>query len=173
MQCALEVLGVLWVFFCILPFICLPGGNVTYTSQFEVHISIFNYVMNIVFLRWNLFILWMFVFLDKMIHSASNMVNFGINSYQGIIRHFKTTPKIKKNIDLIGAALIAFVIHVLLPKCIVVKIWLIMLLLRVRNLVSQCCHILCMTSLLSQHVIVLTLLMDHYHLELIIIIIML
>ena len=98
----------------------------------------------------------MFVFLDKMIHSASNMVNFGINSYQGIIRHFKTTPKIKKNIDLIGAALIAFVIHVLLPKCIVVKIWLIMLLLRVRIVE-----------------IVLTLLMDHYHLELIIIIIML
>ena len=139
-----------------LPFICLPGGNVTYTSQFEVHISIFNYVMNIVFLRWNLFILWMFVFLDKMIHTASNMVNFGINSYQGIIRYFKTTPKIKKNIDLIGAALITFAIHVFLPKCIAVKVWLIMLLLRVRIVE-----------------IVLTLLMDHYHLELIIIIIML
>lgn len=153
--------GILWVFLCI-SFICLSSGNVTYTYQFEIHISIFKYVMNNAFLKWNLLILWMVVSLDKMIHTANNMNNFGINSYQGIVRYFKTTVKFKKNTDFISAALIAFVIHVVLPKYVVVKIWLIMLLVRVRNLVSQCCHILCVTSLLLQHV---TMFVDHHHLE--------
>ena len=58
--------------------------------------------------------------LDKIIHTAKNMNNIGINIYQEILKHtekqkiLKTNPKIEKNIDFLGVALMAFAVHLLL-----------------------------------------------------------
>ena len=74
-----------------------------------------------------------------------------------------TSLKVKNNINLIGVAVIAFIVHVLLTTFIVAKIWLLAPLLR---MMSACFYILYLTSLLLQYLKILTILINHLYLEL-------